>query len=313
VPTVPENVVALFVSDLHLDEKPPVARSVEEDWPRVQAGYIRQLRDLQRAYRAPIFIAGDLLDKWNASPRTISLAIQWFKELVPEQDVFAIPGNHDLPHGNQSELFSSAFWTLVEAGAIKYIPPNTSVEVGNAIVWAWTEESVPPPKGNGLAINVALIHDFIWTKDTGHPTASNTKRWASWVQKLKGWDMAVFGDNHKGFLIQQDKTVSVLNCGTFIRRYQDERDYRPSVGVLFASGVMGRHFLDNKSDNFLNLDKQVLETLNRLDADTEALCQELTKLHSARLSYERAVRHWIDKQQIEEPVKKIMLRCLLGK
>jgi hypothetical protein len=54
----------------------------------------------------------------------------------------------------------------------------------------------------------------------------------------------VFGDNHKGFMVGS----RLINCGTFLRRKSDERDYRPMVGLLYSDGHIEPHYLDTSAD-----------------------------------------------------------------
>ena len=189
-----KQVIALCVADLHLSEKPPVARSVEQNWLGVQEGYINQLRELQTYHIAPIFIAGDLFDTWHSSAHLITHVIRWLWGM----EIYAIPGNHETPHHSYIQMEKSAYYTLVEAGVIKTLTPGGSQSVGPMTVYPYPYgfEIQPPDKDTGLSLKVALIHNFIWTKTTGHPMATEETRFAAWAKKLEGYDIAIFGDNH---------------------------------------------------------------------------------------------------------------------
>ncbi len=109
-----KQVLGIFVSDIHFSEVAPVARSCEPDWLLAQKRYVDQLRSFQKKHNAPIFIAGDVFDKWNSSAHLINHILVWIAGL----DIYAIPGNHDCPHHNYKQLGRSSYWTLVEANKL---------------------------------------------------------------------------------------------------------------------------------------------------------------------------------------------------
>lgn len=313
-------VEAMFISDLQWTEKPPIARSVEGDWLAVQKSYIDQLRELWETLGGPpIFMAGDLFDKWDSSPHLIGNVLNWIRGLP----IYAIPGNHDLPQHNYKELPKSAYWVLVEAGAIKHLTPGGSrgIDVGtiapessygvgtvNIHPFPYGFEVKPPVEDNGLTTQIALIHGYIWTEKTGHKDASSNLRYGRWMKKLQGYDLAVFGDNHCPWLIRGKCTV--LNCGTFMRRHSNEKDYKPCIGLLYTNGVVKRHLLDTAADKWLDV-KDIVEPLqSTLNLELEDMIEELTANQTERVVYSKIILQWMDINEIPERVRAIMLRCL---
>ncbi len=58
VQQAPKDLVAVLVSDIHLSQKPPIARSAEGSWYQAMQ---RQLAELKRiAKGAPVLCAGDV-------------------------------------------------------------------------------------------------------------------------------------------------------------------------------------------------------------------------------------------------------------
>jgi hypothetical protein len=182
------------VSDLHFSELPPIARACEEDWMAVQEGYVNQLRLLWISSGCPpIFMAGDIFQKWNSSAYLISNVINWFRQM----NIFSIPGNHDTPEHNYEQLKRSAYWTLVEAGSVCHIEVGHTVGEEILQVTAWPGGSVgPPQKPNSLCTQVALVHDYIWTKKTGYVGAPEENKLENYKKRLTDYDIAVFGDGH---------------------------------------------------------------------------------------------------------------------
>lgn len=234
--------LAILCSDIHLSHVAPAARRGEPNWYDAMTRGLRQLRALQQSLNNVVIIcAGDIFDRWNSPPELINFA------LCELPDMWAIPGQHDLPLHNYDSIGKSAFWTLVMAGKIEQLD-NVGKDLGPFMVYGfpWGRE-IEPPDYNYTSKNLAVVHSFIWTDDYGYPGAPTDALVNSFRKKLEGYSAAVFGDNHKGFLVDGGKPY-ILNCGTFFRRKSDEIDYRPSVGVLHRSGKIVRHFLDTDSE-----------------------------------------------------------------
>lgn len=302
-------VCGIFCSDLHFSEKPPVARSAEANWMNVQQGYVQQLRALQLAHNAPIFIAGDVFEKWNSSAHLIGNVINWFFGM----DVYSIPGNHDIPNHNYLDLARSAYWVLVEAGLFKHLTPKLSATIGSMIVTGFPygfepcsiDSAATPP----TCLSVALVHGYIWTSNTGHKDAAESHKVSQWRNKLGGYDAAFFGDNHKDFILQMG-TPSIMNCGGFMRLHTDERDRKPCVGLLRTNGKIERHLLDVSLDKFLNIEEASAGLDASLEIDLVEFVDELANLHTEKLNYAKAVKAWLDKTTVPENVRTITLRCI---
>ncbi len=192
-----QAVVGILCSDLHLRLKAPPARSREPNWLARVAEYLTELKSLSEQHNAPVFCAGDIFDYWNSTPELINFAIKFCPHM------FAVPGQHDLPHHNYSDIRKTAFWTLAIAGTITPLVPNKPQTIGNVRAWGfpWNCAVLPldAPKIEGV-IDLAVIHSYIWKKGASHPDADKTKHTAQYAKQLKGFDAAVFGDNHIHFM-----------------------------------------------------------------------------------------------------------------
>lgn len=193
--------VAVLSSDWHFSDRPPLIRSAEPDWQAAMARPMSQVRELCHKHDVPLLHAGDLFDRWNPSPALIAFAM---RELP--LSVYAVPGQHDLRHHRLDSLQDTAFGVLVEAGRISY-PKDNSVGIPG---WAsgltlygfpWGTEVVPCPERHQLdtSLHVAVIHSYIWIKGYSYTGADEGSHLRSWAGKLKGYDVAVFGDNHMHF------------------------------------------------------------------------------------------------------------------
>jgi hypothetical protein len=245
--------VAVICSDLHLCEKPPIARSSEADWFGAMQRPLMELRYYAELWRVPIFYAGDIFDRWNNS----STLVNWVIQNLPKG--YAIPGQHDLRYHSYKDISHTSYQTLIHAGVITNLEPGLhwlpigtpSLLVGS---FPWGTELKPIAdldiaeewKGiedinNNRIIRIALCHHYVHTikhKFPGADPSTNAKRI---TRKLEGFDVLFFGDNHKGFMI--DHRPRLINCGGFMRRKIDEVDYQPRFWVLYADKSVRAHRL----------------------------------------------------------------------
>ena len=96
--------VALVCSDIHLCHTRPTSRSAEPDWYEAMARRLHQVDEIASYQQVPVLCAGDVFDRWNSPPELINFAI---KNMPP---MWAVPGQHDLPHHRLDEVHRSGLW-----------------------------------------------------------------------------------------------------------------------------------------------------------------------------------------------------------
>jgi hypothetical protein len=109
-----------------------------------------------------------------------------------------------------------------------------------------------------------------------------------WRELFRPFDVVVVGDNHHGFLTTlQGTTTKVLNCGTLLRRKASEINLTPSVGIVYASGDVERHYLDVERDV---ITKMVEVELPTTDEEIQRFVGALANLATDSLDFRDAVR-----------------------
>lgn len=316
------KVIAILCSDLHLSHVPPTARKAEPNWYAVMSRYLTQLRELQNKHKCHVVCAGDIFDKWwgahgKGSTELINFAISELPKM------YTVPGQHDLPYHSMKEIHKSAYWTLTQAGIIETIPHGIPkfLEVDNChpiqgLVlhgFPWGFKIKPLAKKARVdVINLAVIHKYCWIPGHSYPGAELKGRVTKYRAALQGYDAAVFGDNHKGFLSsttkQKNKGTTVFNCGTFLRRAIDEIAYKPQVGLLFEDGTVQSHFFDTSKDVFSS-GKQIATT-EISDAAMEELLEELKDIGDDPLSFASALDRYFKKERVPKAVKTILRKIM---
>ena len=294
--------VAILCSDLHLSSLKPSCRA-EDDWFAVQREYLRQLKVAAEWHTdLDIICAGDIFDRWNPTPETINFAL---REL-PQRRMYCVPGQHDLPNHRLDQVHRSGYGTLVEAGQINDISgKSVKLRRHNLTLhgFAWGQEIKPRTRTDG--IHLAVIHKYCWVDGKSYPGAPAENTPKGFTKLLKGYDAAVFGDNHKGFMAKAYK-CNVINTGGFIRRKSDEINYHPMIGILYSDGTIATCPLDVSRDRFT----PIAERQEEVPVDMRSFIAELESLGEHGVNFKEAVETHLRGDDIEKPVKEIILQAL---
>lgn len=274
----------------------------------------RQLRELRRiqigannsAADVPVLlVAGDIFDKWNPPAELINFALRELPDCV------AVPGQHDLPNHNYSEMMRSGYGTLVEAGKIQNVGGGVVYEQGMTVTFGfpWGHVVEPPFIRTGL-MDIALIHRMIWTKSTGYEGAPDDKHLSRYKESLRGYDVAIFGDNHKPFIHRKwlSPYPTVINCGGFFRRTVDQIDYVPHVYLIREDSTVEAVPLDVSQDVLIDSRKFMeREVSGRPMAEFLAT---LTGMKDTTISYEEAVARAMDAENVTPKVRRMIVAAL---
>ena len=258
------KVVALACADVHLCSKAPISRSEEADWYQAMAKPLTELISLATEYDVPVLCAGDIFDRWNPNPELLNFALEHFGKI---DQLYTIPGQHDLPYHGYSDMDKSGYGVLRKVGVISDIVPGTPEEICSHGVdllvhgfpWNHPVTSVDTKPD---VLQIALVHEYCWKRGHSYPGADKRHRASEHVKKLQGYDVAIYGDNHKGFTHQQGD-VTVYNCGGFMRRKSDELMSRPAVGLVLSDGTVTRHYLDLEGEKLLMGTPDLLEVSDK--------------------------------------------------
>lgn len=293
--TDPADPIAICVSDLHLSHKPPVARSTEPDWYLAMERQLGQLRDLASRYGVPVLCAGDVFDHWDAPAELIHFAHKHLPKM------FAVPGQHDLPHHNYALKYKSAYQILEDLGTIENIEPGgRRVFDGFTVTgYPWGSPIAQPAEGE-QPIHIALVHAYCWAKGFSYPDAPQVARLSNYRKQLLqfGYTHGVFGDNHRGFTSLSSKgDPTIVNCGTFFRRRSDEVGYRSFATLLRSDGSLAQIEYDTDGDKFHIPGRSDFVTDLAQTIDMRDFMDELGKLGGTALDFFDALKQFLRKPE----------------
>lgn len=301
--------IAILLSDLHFTLIPPPARQGEKNWLKVQSNYLAEVT-ITIKYNPSIkyvFIAGDLFNSWNVPHELVNWLMDELlvmQNLYTKVKIFAIPGQHDLPYHNINKMNQSAFQTLLNSGVIQdniicrngtlnRIVNLPELKVGFA-PWGMRLPDLDTDSNDGFTGNkphLAVIHKYCWQGDNCYPGAKMEEHVDSHRESLikNGYNCAVIGDNHKGFLSAEKPYV--LNCGTFMRRKTDEIKYKPMFGILYDDTTIKTKHLDISKDIIRGKLDTPEEELNEIleAGDTQEVIDALLKGQDSNINYQEMV------------------------
>jgi hypothetical protein len=157
-------------------------------------------------------------------------------------------------------------------------------------------------------IKVAVLHQYVWTASSSFPNAPRSAHVTSLLKLAKHYRYThvVTGDNHLAFQTEHDG-VTVFNCGSIINRNSDQRNYKPSVGILHDDGSIQRLYLDTSKDKWLAEDKI---KFNSKKADLRELIEGFKKLSTDTIDFLELLEKHLDDPKVKSDVKKALLEII---
>lgn len=301
------NPIAVLCSDLHFSHRAPVARSAVPDWYAAMERQWLQIRAEAEEENIPVVVAGDIFDTYRSPPELVNFVIRLFRGLT----IYAIPGQHDLPNHVYVDLHRSSYGTLIEAGSIRNLEQSENLDGLSLWPFPWgfqVESLVHCQSSRDGTVHLAVIHKYVWLNEqTCYPGAPQEASLAVLKKQLVGYDAAVIGDNHKGFHTQVGSCV-VLNCGGFMARKSDERNYKPGFGILYSDGTIDRMHFDTSKDRWI--DPEDMATLIEQPSDLAQLIEEFEQLGAGSLDFAEVLIRTMEKNATPEPVRLAVVKAL---
>lgn len=267
---------------------------------------ITEIKALYEQYKVPVVVAGDIFHK----PDPETWLINWACENL--FNFYGIPGNHELPDHRYADKARSAYQTLVYGQICTDMAPEKETELPMFGAWAFPFGYEPTPctaAWHEFYFHVCVAHKFVWIDGHGHVGAPDEARIKRRLPQLKGYTAAVFGDNHKGFLVQSPMTI--FNCGGLMRRRKDEKEYKPQVGIMHSNGTITPHYLDCSGDKFFDSTKlKALPQEQEGSPELAKLVAELGALGDVSCDFKALCRRRAEAEGVRAGVRSRVLTAL---
>lgn len=297
-PPLNKPVLAILVSDLHLTEKTPIART--DDYWSAQVRKLEFLQTQAQEYRCPVICAGDVFDHWKASPWLISQVYQH----LPRPFV-AIPGQHDLPN-HSLELYPKSTLALLESvdddihiltsRDDQYHQPGLSI-VGIPYGEDWDN----PRQGDLL-----ILHTLVWPDKP--PVWSQGSSSSKQILSKFGGDFTLIltGDNHRTFTTSNSDTI-LVNPGSMMRQSVDQVNHHP-VCYLYHGGTDITSVELPIQDGVLN--QEHINLRNERDGRMKAYIEQTRRNWKTGLSFSNNLEAFFAEQGTPQKVREIIWQAL---
>jgi len=284
------------------------------------ASYLSQLSQEADKHNCPIVCAGDIFDDgWRphrCPPELINFAIQYMPPM------YAIPGQHDLPFHRYDLIERSAYWTLCAADKITNIQPNVPYalprptnEARQVIIDAfpWGVKLKPLEDVEQVTpgvLRLCLAHRYVWIDGRGYPGADDGDHIRNLTEMLDGYDVALFGDNHKSFLTGTVSGCQIFNHGTFMRRKIDERSYQPMMGLLRNDGTIKPKSYNVSHDKWIEIPEAAEREFEDTYLNGTEFLTELASLGDAAINFSESVKRWMKENEPNPRVYSLILQLI---
>jgi len=299
------NPDCILTSDWHIRADTPTSRT--DDFTAAMWDKVQFVCDLANEHDIPILLAGDL----GHRPQWPNWLIEKFMSIVPDIEIIAIAGQHDLPGHNLDAIPQSGFGVLSRSGYIK----STSTEK-YTLPWSCNYFQFPIfefpfgsdiksfPEGSEILPDkddpwIAMTHQMVTKGKSEWPgqVASSAK---SLLKKFPDYKLILSGDNHQPFVVEYEGRL-LVNPGSMMRSTADQIDHKPRVYLWEAkSNRVEAVYLPIEQGV---IDRSHIDTKKEKDARIEAYTTRLSERYEVGLSYEENLNAYFEENRTRKPIK----------
>lgn len=276
----------IVCADLHLRLDVPICRNeTEEEWLRLQRKTLHALKGDK-----PIVIAGDIFHRPVSSPKLVNL----FLSMMKGEDVFIMPGNHDLQARNPDVTGTS--YGTIEHSCYSIASRWSMIPYGGTKIEGGADKSI------------LFMHRYVVESPTDIIPGMDAISAHDLLALYPDYKLIVAGDNHSGF-IYREKDRTVLVPGAMTRQSANATDKMPFMYYI---------------DDHLNIepialpDCEAILSREHLDKDNErearltAFIESLKKGEEVTLDFEENVAMALLKNKLREETEAMVKELVYG-
>jgi hypothetical protein len=207
----------ILCADLHLRVDRPRCRK-DNDWLLTESEQLQFISNQARDNVCPILIAGDIFH----TAQVPDILKTMFQRAFYGRKIYAIAGQHDLPHHSWGKVMSSSFGVLMGSDTIES-PVFFGCDCANyngAITSVDTMDS-----------DILVIHDLVFESEKQIPPNVKAKTAKELLVSNKSYKWILCGDIHSGYHFEE-KGRHVIMAGCMNRQAADMKDYTPRIWLI---------------------------------------------------------------------------------
>lgn len=204
----------IFTADWHIRPDTPRCRK-DEDWVETQRKQVDFVMDKAFAENCPLIIAGDIFHKPQVPDYFKSmLTLRFF-----DWHVYALAGNHDLPHHSFDKIDDSSFGVLFNSGVIDAIPESLGCYSHFGHILKYGNEEL------------VFLHEPIFASEADCPPNMKAKTAIQVMEEYPDAKWIFCGDIHRGFHFKMQGRHLIM-AGCLNRQTSDMIDYTPVIWFI---------------------------------------------------------------------------------
>jgi DNA repair exonuclease SbcCD nuclease subunit len=304
----------LLTGDWHLRIKPPANRL--GDFFQNQIMKLEFILDTAVEHECKYILQpGDLGDRANWQDFLKQYIIELLKHYGVE--VLTVLGQHDMKYHALSSLEKTSIKVLEASGVLNILnsvmphDENSNVHIYGCSYGMKVEEVEDQNAFNVLVIHRMIIRshgDKLWPSQEHYALPSG------FLAKYKDFDLVVSGDNHTGFIVENEHDQVLVNCGALMRAEASQAmfDHKPFVVVFDTDdGSYKQIFIPCKPADEV-LDRSKIEQTAERDEKLEAFISGLTGEYDVSLDFRQNLYEFLIVNKIGNEVKEILEGVLDG-
>lgn len=296
---------AILISDLHLTDSIPVSRT--DDYISAQIHKLRFIQTLSdKNGNCPILCAGDIFDRWKASPWLCTMAFHY----LPKPFI-TVPGNHDLPMHSLEHYGKSALSLIASVSDQINVLKGEGLGYGNLLItgipFGQIDEFDVPDMGKTTGRRILILHGLVWK--------SNRPLWSKGsytdlelLNKFgNDFDLILTGDNHTTFTTKY-KNSWLVNPGSMMRITVDQIDHKPCGYLYYAENNEIKPVYFPIEENVHS--KEHIQRKKERGERIAAYIEKISGEWEMGLSFKKNLERFFVKNKIPKKVREIIWRHL---
>lgn len=291
-----KKVIGILCADIHLRDDIPVART--DDYWKAQEKKFNFILQLSGEHACPIFVAGDFFDKAKSSQYLEQWVICQIKKMS-YNDIYVIPGQHDLPNHNLTLYEKSSLRVLEAAGLIKFLHQEYDESDYTGLI------ELP---GGRI---IRMVHTMVYEMRPIHDSIEGTKA-SRMLKRYKQCDVVLTGDNHLTFTCTDEKGRSLVNPGSMMRMDADQQNHKPSVFLWYNDNRIEQVFLPLLVKKAVS--REHLEKKEFRNVQLQTLIKRIKNDYEVGVSFEKNLKALFrkNKDRIKKSVQELVWRFVDG-
>jgi DNA repair exonuclease SbcCD nuclease subunit len=213
----------VVTADWHLREDLPIGRN-DVDWFGAQRSAVNFVFSYAKRVGAQVILGGDVFHRGHTHPSLVTMFLE--EAILFGDDVYVIPGQHDLPYHSMEYVNKSSFGNIIAAMRVPEINIIDGGSRGSTLPFGKLEDKV-----YDFNTEFLFLHQLTFKDEASKPPIDDGVLADDLLDRFPNISYICLGDNHRHFVVERDGRY-VINPGCLLRQSADLVEYTAGFYVL---------------------------------------------------------------------------------